>query len=88
MVRVLIYQSCILLRHSTTIRVLCEVFVALLRLIVSYDNIYLKTDERRRTVMLSRNSTIIDPQKGKEFSEFLRKNAKSQEFWNDVKKKK
>lgn len=37
--------------------------------------------------MLSRNSTIIDPQKGKEFSEFLRKNAKSQEFWNDVKKK-
>ena len=34
-----------------------------------------------------RNSTIIDPKKGKEFTEFLRKNAKSKDFWDEVKRK-
>lgn len=37
--------------------------------------------------MLERNSTVISPDKGKEFTEFLHKNAKNKEYWDEVRKK-
>ena len=37
--------------------------------------------------MLDRNSTIICPEKGKEFTEFLHKNAKNEDYWKEVQRK-
>lgn len=37
--------------------------------------------------MLERNSTVIRPEKSKEFSEFLHNKAKDSEYWNEVKRK-
>ena len=37
--------------------------------------------------MLERNSTIISHEKSKEFSEFLHKKAKTDDYWNEVKRK-
>ncbi len=37
--------------------------------------------------MLARNSTVIDPNKSKEFNDYLRKIAKDKTFWNSVKEK-
>ena len=37
--------------------------------------------------MLDTNSTIIKTEKGKEFTDFLRNHAKTNSFWDDVKRK-
>ena len=34
--------------------------------------------------MLERNSTIINPEKGREFTEFIHHNAKNKEYWSKV----
>ena len=36
--------------------------------------------------MLKENGVVIDPNKSAEFVEFLKRNGKSKQFWEDVKK--